>query len=451
MATVDYNHVVVIDSQVVLEAKPLDQLPWGDLFSGAVLLLITRQVQTEIDRKKSDGRLGKRARAFNKLVDNFIETRIPAQVLTTPRVDVATVANRRIDWDALSDLDHEDGDDRIVAQALSALVDDPSKLVLLSHDMRPRDAAHTHGLRAKKLPEAWLREPEPSPDQRRINELEGKIRLLSISQPQLLVRLEVATPEPWQYREVAEARYEQIHTVLERKLAGTPQQRRGGRFDVGIGAFIFPYDREMEAWEAAMHEDIPLMHTGLTKLFAQHRVLVTVENEGTVSAENLSLEIRSGNTVLHSRPYSVLVAGPRAPHTSILHDGHLAVIPHSLVPRPRKPFRFYWDERGPGNHLILSCASFRQEKKHSVEVSVELLAGSVPKAQIEAIVTASNMKGDARGQLLIDVRHVAVPFGDAYDVDRATLKMLPPFVLPDQHEADDCTWFRNGGSEHKRI
>ncbi len=179
LSTTGYDNVVVIDTQVVLEAKPLEQLPWGDLFPGTVLLLVSRQVQSEIDAKKNDGRLGRRARAFNKLLDEFIETRVPPSILATPRIDVALLANRRIDWDSLDDLDRDDGDDRIVAQALNAILDEPSRLIVLSHDMRPRDGTLTHGLRAVKLPESWLREPEPSPEQRRITELEGKVRLLS--------------------------------------------------------------------------------------------------------------------------------------------------------------------------------------------------------------------------------------------------------------------------------
>ncbi len=122
-----------------------------------------------------------------------------------------------------------------------------------------------------------------------------------------------------------------------------------------------------------------------------------------------------------------------------------------MVRHPREPFSFYWDERGPGDHLILSCASFRQGKVHGVEASIELLPGSVPKAQIEAIVTASNMKGDARGRLLIDVERVALPFVDVFDVEKAALKMRPAFKLPAAYEDGDLTWFRNSGSEHVRI
>lgn len=445
LVTARYDHVVLIDSQVVLEAKPLEQLPWSDLFPGSVLLLVARQVQSEIDRKKNDGRLGKRARAFNKLLDGFIVDRVPSPVLADPKIDVATVANRPIDWDALGDLDRDDGDDRIVAQALNAIIDDPARLVLLSHDMRPRDAAAAHGLSAMKLPETWLRDPEPSPDQKRINELEAKVKLLAADQPQLAVRLEIVTPEPWIYREVAPATVEQANAVLNRKLANAPRQSRGG--PLGVGSYDYSHSDRLAAWEAVMREDIPLMHRGLTKLHAQHRIRVIVENVGPISAEGLSLEIRSGNVVLYSMPYWVLVNGPGAPHPRMFHDRLSAFNPHNLLPPRREPFSFYWDERGPGDHLILSCGSFRQEKEYDIEVSVELLSGTPPKSQIEAIVTASNMKGDARRRLLVGVERVAIPFDDMYDMAQGTLKTRPLVDLPDDPDTYDYVWLRNGGAE----
>lgn len=449
LMTAVYDHVVLIDSQVVLEANPLEQLPWGDLFQGSILLLVVRQVQTEIDRKKNDSRLGRRARTFNKLLDGFIEGRVPSPVLANPKVDVATVANRPIDWDALWDLDRDDGDDRIVAQALNALVDDPTKLILLSHDMRPRDAAATHGLSAVKLPETWLRAPEPSPDQKRITELEARVRLLAADQPQIAVRLEIVTPEPWIFRAVSQPTIEQVNAILDREFDRAPPQSRRRPFDVGIGSFDHSHGDRLEAWEAAMHEDIPQIHDGLTRLYAQHRIRVTIENVGPISAEGLSLEIRSGNALLHSMPYWVLLNGPIAPHPRMF-PYHLPTInPNNLLSPRHEPFSFYWDERGPDDHLILSCASFRQGKEFEVEVSAELLSKTPPKAQIEAIVTASNMKGDARGQLLVEVERVAIPFDDVYDVNTGTLKIVPVVDLPDDPDTDDYMFLRNNGAAYE--
>ena len=449
LATAGYDHVVLIDSQVVLEAKPLEQLPWGDLFQGSILLLVVRQVQTEIDRKKNDGRLAKRARAFNKLLDGFILNRVPSPVLADPKIDVATVASRPIDWDALGDLDRDDGDDKIVAQALNAIVDDPKRIVLLSHDMRPRDAAATHGLSALKLPENWLRDPEPSPDRKRVTELEAKLKLLEADQPRLAVRLEVVTPHPWSYREVSPPTNEQVTSILERRLAGAPAPSRPGRFDLGVGLSDHSHSDRLEAWKAQIHEDIPIIHRGLTKLYAQHRIRVSIENVGQISAERLSLEIRSGNVVLHSKPYWVLLDGASAPHPRMFPDSFPRVNARDLLSPRHEPFSFYWDERGPGDSLVLSCASFRQGKEFDVEVYVELLARTSPKAQIEAIVTASNLKGHSRGQLLVGVEGVAVPFDRVYDSANGTLKIPLPVDLPDDQDTDDYLVFRNNGAEYE--
>lgn len=283
--TSTYDNVVIIDTQVVLEAKPLDQLPWNELFPGSVLLLVCRQVQGEIDAKKNYGRIGKRARAFNTLLDRFIETRDPSPVIPAPRIDVALVANGRIDWSALDDLDRDDGDDRIVAQMLNALVDDRARLVLLSHDTRPRDAALTHGLRAVKPSESWLRDPEPSPDQRRITDLEGKVRLLSADQPRIEVVIQPASAAPWRFLSVGQASSEELKLVLEAEFANAPEPTGLDPFGFRSLSHDSGHGERLAEWRDRMRVDIPLMHAGLTRLFAQQRIKVSIENVGTVSAQ----------------------------------------------------------------------------------------------------------------------------------------------------------------------
>ena len=405
-------------------------------------------MQSEIDAKKNDGRLGKRARTFNKLLDIYIETRQPVQILIQPRIDVALITNRRIDWDILDDLDRDDGDDRIVAQALHAIINEPARLVVLSHDMRPRDAAITHGLQAVKMPESWLRDPEPSPDQRRLVELEGKVRLLSIDQPELRVSIETASREPWQFLSVAEPTTDQIQSILERQFASAPRVSRPDRYDFGQMNYDSSHSDRLDTWRDGQRENIPLMHLGLTRLFAQQRIRVSVENVGSVSAEGLSLEVRSGNTVLHSIPYWVLISGPAAPRPRLFHSPLLNFSGRDFMPRQREQFTFYWEERGPGDHVILSCASFRQAKIYSVELSIELLATTFPRAQMEAVVTASNMKGNARSQLLPEVEKLQLPFENAYDITGGALRLRPKVDLPNDFEKDDFTWYVNNGTEY---
>lgn len=449
-----YNRVFVIDTQVVLETKPLDQLPWDEFGQGAILLLVCRQVQSEIDAKKNDGRLGVRARNFNKLLDSFLETRTPAKVVAgPPQVDVALVANSKINWGALDDLDSDDGDDRIVAQALHALVDECARLELLSHDMRPRDGAIMHGLRAIKLPEHWLREPEPSPEERERARLDRELRVLRAEQPVINVRVEPITPLPWRKMVVAPASQEHTEVIQNAILLAAPRQDRDDMFGLSSLNRDYSFDDRKKKWrERLLSKDLPIMHLGLQRLHAQYRVRVVIENVGPITAEGLSLEVRSGNTKLHSRPYYVLVFGKPAPYPRLFHDPLRHMDFGRLGPASRhEPFTFYIEEEGPGPALIWSCSSFRQEKSFEVELSIELEAGTNDKAQIEAVVTARNMKGDVRAQLLAPIVNATMRFDEAVDpASRQLIADLAFDPLDGIQSDDDVRWIRNDGSEVRK-
>lgn len=445
-----YDRVLVIDTQVVLETKPLDQLPWSEFGHGPVLLLVCRQAQSEIDAKKNDGRLGTRARSFNKLLDSFLETRSPAALFNgPPQVDVALVSNSRIDWEALDDLDRDDGDDRIVAQALHAMVDDRTRLELLSHDMRPRDGAITHGLGAVKLPEHWLRTPEPSPDERDRARLERELRVLRTEQPTIEVRVEAITPLPWRKLMVEPASDEQREAIQNAILRKAPRQDMEGPLVLSSMTHDYSFDDRKSKWrERLVAKDLPAMHLGLQRLHAQHRVRITIENVGPITAEGLSLEVRSGNTELHSRPYYVMVFGKPAPYPRSFHDPLRNMDFGGLGPISRQePFAFYIEEKGPGPAIIWSCSSFRQEKCFEVELSVELGTSTIGKAQIEAVVTARNMKGDVRAQLLAQIIEAKMRFDEAVDpATRCLIADLAFDPLDGIKEDGDVRWIQSDGS-----
>lgn len=445
LATSDYTRILLIDTQVILETKPLEQLPWTEFGEEPILLLICRQVQSEIDAKKSDSRLGKRSREFNKFLDAFLETRTPVTLVNgTPRIDVALVSNVRIDWTSLDELDPDDGDDKIIGQALNALIDDRSRIEVLSHDMRPRDAAFTHGLRALKLPEHWMRDPEPSSDSRARSRLEEEVRLLRSDQPIMNVRVEAVTNAPWKTVSIAQPEIKQFDLIKNSILFKSPRQETDSYFPRD-----YSFDDRHRKWrDRLLNTELPAMHLGLQRLHAQHRIFVTVENVGSITAEGLSLEIRSGNTILHTIPYDVLIFGSPAPYPRYFHDPMPHVNFDQLRPPTRhEPFTFYLEEKGPGKAVNWSCSSFRQEKSFSVELSVELTNESVSKAQIEAVVTAQNMKGDKRAQLLVDIIEEFLPFGDAVNPAKQQISVKPTFDASENFtKAGEVRLFRNDGS-----
>lgn len=420
-----YGRIFFIDTQVVLETNPLEQLPWGEFGMGPILLLVCRQVQSEIDAKKNDGRLGTRARSFNKLLDRYLETRLPTElVVGPPRVDVALVPNSRIDWELIDDLDRDDGDDRIVAQALYALVDDRARLELLSHDMRPRDGAIMHGLGAVKLPEHWLRGPEPSPDQKEKARLERELRVLKADQPTIDVNVEALSSLPWCKLIVEPASEEHRKMIQDAIIRAAPRQSDSNPFETFSSVRDHSFEGRKATWRKQLiNSELPAMHLALQRLHAQHRVRITIKNVGPITAEGLSLEVRSGNTVLHSTPYNVRVFGAPAPYPRLIPDIIPQGYPRLTSPAARnEPFTFYLEEEGPGKALIWFCSSFRQEKTFEVELSVELGSAPSAKAQIEAVVTARNLKGDIRAQLIAPIVEKTVRFEEA--VDPSTRRLI---------------------------
>jgi hypothetical protein len=449
LITVAYGRVIVIDTQVVLETRPLTQLPWGELGGGPILLVVCRQVQSEIDAKKGDGRLGERSRHFNRLLDAFVETRTPATLLREgPRVDVALVANSRIDWDALDDLDREDGDDRIVAQTLNALVDDRSRLELLSHDMRPRDAAIAHGIRAIKLPEHWLREKAQTAEEREIARLKRELAVASSDQPVLEIDIEPIGERPWRQLSVLPAT-EGERVSVETVIVSNNPPPRTSYSRLGM---IDPFEDESlphryDEWKNhLLRRDLPLMHDGLSRLFSQERLRVTVRNVGSIPAEGMLLEIRSGNATLHATPFSMKVFGDAAPRAR-RYPHYLDQIEFDGRPTHRnEPFTFYDENPGPGPVVSWSCGSFRQERRYSVEISVELLSSTGLKAEIEVVLTASNLKGDVRARRMVDVEHVTAAFGEVYAVGDGRLNMLLTYSPKRDGFEGDVAHFHNDGS-----
>lgn len=336
-----------------------------------------------------------------------------------------------------------------MAQALHALVDDPGRIELLSHDMRPRDAAITNGLRAIKLPEHWLRDPEPSPDERDRARLERELRVLRTEQPAIEVSVEVATMLPWRKLIIEPASVKQTEMIRTAILRAAPRQDRNDVLGAAMATRDYSFDdRHMKWRERLLRQDLPAMHLGLQRLHAQHRITVRIKNVGPITAEGLSLEVRSGNTVLHSKPYYVFVFGKPAPYPRFFHEPLHQMNLVQLGPVSRhEPFTFYTEEEGPGAVLTWSCSSFRQEKVFSVDLSIELTDTTTGKAQVEAVVTARNMKGDVRRQLLVPITKVTMRFDEAADPSaRQLVTELAYDPLVGVDATDDMRWIRNDGS-----
>jgi len=90
---------VFLDTNIVLEGRPLADLPWGQLgASGPLLVYFVPKFLSEIDGKKRDGRLGEKARAFNRWISPLATSDAELLICDTPRVDpIDVVQIQRVD------------------------------------------------------------------------------------------------------------------------------------------------------------------------------------------------------------------------------------------------------------------------------------------------------------------------------------------------------------------
>lgn len=182
-----------LDTNVFLQCRDLKELPWQDVAEGQdLLLLIPRPVQEEIDKLKSDGstRRGKRARKVSSFFRDIILSDSTSLVIqqSNPHIEVSfpdtTVTNTPI----MESLDLSRADDKIINEISNFISCHPDLHVsLLTHDTNPMLTCKKIGIPFSVVPDNWLLPPEPDSRDKKINELEQKLKKMEHNHPQIEV------------------------------------------------------------------------------------------------------------------------------------------------------------------------------------------------------------------------------------------------------------------------
>ena len=164
----EYIIKAFLDTNVLLECKPLSDLPWEEVHAdGPIIALVTPTAMKEIDSKKKDGRIGKRAREFNRLIGPVAKGGSPVIIRdSNPRVELALSRCSHIPWSSFVELDQSDGDSCIVAEILCAKDMTSAGKILLSHDIKPIALSVGYEIDVLHVSDDWLRPTEPSPHQK---------------------------------------------------------------------------------------------------------------------------------------------------------------------------------------------------------------------------------------------------------------------------------------------
>ena len=187
--------VLFPDTNLFLQCRELSQLDWSSLSEQheRVLLLASRSVQDEIDRLKQDGntRRSKRARRTNSLFRKILLSDEMKLLIksTKPRVELQFAPPMILA--ASESLDLTRADDRLIAEALCYRDGNTGESVsLLTHDTNPVLTARHHGLACVLIPDEWLLPPEKDPRDKRLLNLEERVKSLESEKPVIEIRPE---------------------------------------------------------------------------------------------------------------------------------------------------------------------------------------------------------------------------------------------------------------------
>ena len=389
-----YSTILFMDSMVALEAKPLTELPWHEIDAiGPILVLVVPQVMTEIDKRKRDGRLGRRAREFNRLIGPAAEAASTARICKGPPiVDIGIAACDRIDWDSLDDLDPEMPDARVVAQMLCARGVSPDHKLLLSHDINPIAMASRHGLKTRKMPDHWLLEPEPSPSEKEMSKLKARLRQLESTAPEVQASVTFEVGAPLQLYQVHPLSDKRQSELVDRILVENPKPEHRVHFNLALG-YNSSLDERYEKYRNSMvPRHAATLHRRLETHYGQVPFLLRIENVGHVQAENLVLALTAIGGNIHNRFVCYPLFGPMAPQPKVYDP--LESVRRFEIPRPvgRHEMEFAVAPHR-GEAIELHCADFRQGREWQFQgiALIDPHQGSPFKLHVS--VTASNLRG----------------------------------------------------------
>ncbi|WP_377292992.1 hypothetical protein [Rhizobium sp. SG2393] len=419
-----------MDTMVALEAKPLPALPWSEIDSvGPILVLVVPQVNVEIDKRKRDGRVGKRARDFNRLITPAAVSGKPARISdTTPAVDIAVARTSRVDWNKLDDLDPDEGDAKVVAQIIHAIDVAHERKILLSQDINPISMASRHGLRCWQLPDNWLIEPEPSPHEKEVARLKARVRELESSEPQIEANVTFGVQAPVETFRISPLSPSEQKALVARLVSKHPRiLQRTTSYLGGIG-HDFSYDDKYDAFIA---KSLPLyasqVHRFFETQYGQVPFQLTISNEGSVQAENLVVHIEASGGTIHNKFTVHRLFGPIVPRP----EPHRFRIYPNIEPGNFRPIRvgrhdmnFAFEPDG-GTDIEFNCQDFRHGRNWRFDGVGTIAADTVAPLILQVTVSASNMRGvikksfqldsirrEAQLAELVDVmaKHYNVPF-----------------------------------------
>jgi hypothetical protein len=425
----DYELIVVPDTNLILEALPLAGLPWQEISSGPILILIMPTVFKEVDSKKRDGRVGPRAREFNRLAASLVASPSPIVIASGAiRVDMGVAQVGRVAWDALLDLDPSEGDARFIAEIVTASAQWQPAHKVISQDLNPLLMAQRHGLAVQHLPASWLPPVEPTAQQKEITRLKKRVNELEGAAPKMELSFKILPASPFQVYRVRDMKPEEHVALRDAIITANPKLVQSidlalfGRYDNSLDRRYAEYVEKTVPNYLSRYKDL------LELQFNQAPFELLIKNTGSVQAENLVVEVVGVGMHFNNRPISVNIHGPRAPEAeSGFEIPSIPTYPnfHSHTVGRHEVV----DDLGPRDPKFhVECLDFRHGRSFKLS-GVVLFSTSAPAHKVVIRATASNYVGHVELPITLDTQVMDIEVLELYDL-RSANDARSPAVAP---------------------
>lgn len=428
----NYKVKAFLDTNIILEGLPLPELPWQEIDTdGPILALMTPTAIKEIDSKKQDGRIGKRAREFNRLIASVAAGGPPIVIRdSAPRVEIALSRAVRIPWDQHDDLDPVDGDSCIVAEVLHAKDMSAAGKLIVSHDIKPIAFASNYDVLTLHVSDSWLRQPEPHPKDREIQKLNQRLTQYQAAEPAFEIGIELIDGEPDSLvciQDLSDAE----RAIIESRIQdmNPPLDQARGTFGIlsGIGTCDHSYDDRFKTYRKRLPVFMANYAQRLERLFNQARFRLKVVNTGKVHAENLLVEVGVTNGWLHDRFVFVSPQGPTKPMPRELPIIPMTNLRSMIPPRVGRHEFEYKEAPNYGRAFSVTCEDFRHRQEYVFEGVVSFDARAAETTEISVAVSASNFRGTADDIKAIERKVQTLHISKLIDLD--VLKITVPVPM----------------------
>lgn len=435
---IDWNKfsvVVFIDTNVALECLALEQLPWREVHStGPILVLVTPTVLQEVDAKKNHPRLGDHARRFNRLMRQLLgeQATVVIRQSPAPQVEVALADCSKVDWAKYPDLDPDEPDSRIVAQALTARGPSQEGRLIISQDIRPLNLAKQHALCILHISENWLRPKEKSEAEKRADSLKREIDAIKSRQPKLTLSCRASKDVVSLHRISdlsSQERKEIQHTII--RLQPMPEQERDfpGNYNL-LGGHDYTLSERYKRWkEQVIPQFIGEYERKMELNFGHIEIVFRVENVGQVPAESLLIHLSTKGGWFNDRYVIASPTGPTAPSVRNPHFMPPLFHGHQFRPveQPGKHEFVVQEVPRRSTDVHISCSDFR----HGYDYEYRMIGWVDPRADefhVEAVVTAANLYGEIKETITVRKETLESSVFDLIDPETLKFRQPPEIV-----------------------